>query len=83
MAYADYDYYIETYCGTMPEPDFVRLSRQASAYAKSGEKKRYTGQAIQYSGGGTRGKEWDKRMMADRGDEVVKAVAKHVGGRAK
>ena len=29
------------------------------------------------------GKQWDRRMMADRGDEVVESVAKFVGGRAK
>ncbi len=33
--------------------------------------------------GGQRGKEWDKRMMADHGKEYVNAVAKIVGGKAK
>lgn len=32
MAYADYTYYTVTYKGTMPEMDYNRLSRQASAY---------------------------------------------------
>lgn len=33
MIYTDYDYYISTYCGTaVPESDFPRLARQASAY---------------------------------------------------
>lgn len=33
MCYADYDYYINDYCGkTIAEADFTRLSRQASAY---------------------------------------------------
>lgn len=32
MVYADYDYYTSVYGGTMPEADFNRLSRQASAY---------------------------------------------------
>lgn len=54
-----------------------------SAYAKSGEPKRYTGKPLQYQGAPMRGKEWDKRMMADRGDEVVAAVAKCVGGKPK
>lgn len=30
-----------------------------------------------------RGPEWDKRMMADRGDEVTDAVAEFVGGKRK
>lgn len=33
--------------------------------------------------GGQRGKQWDKRMMADRGEEYINAVAKIVGGKAK
>lgn len=32
MTYADYAYYTGTYYGTMPEEDFSRLSRRASAY---------------------------------------------------
>lgn len=45
--------------------------------------KHYTGRAIDYTGGPMRGKEWDKRMMADRGDEVVDALADYVGGNRK
>lgn len=32
MPYADYEYYKVTYHGSLPEEDFDRLSRQASAY---------------------------------------------------
>ena len=32
MVYADYAYYSQEYGGTMPEADFKRLSRQASAF---------------------------------------------------
>lgn len=32
MVYADFTYYKDTYKGAMPEADFNRLSRQASAY---------------------------------------------------
>lgn len=45
--------------------------------------KHYTGRDIDYHGGPMRGKEWDKRMMADRGDEVVDDLAKFVGGKRK
>lgn len=34
--------------------------------------KHYTGQAINYHGAPMRGKQWDKRMMADKGKEVEK-----------
>jgi len=30
-----------------------------------------------------RGKEWDKRMWADRGDEILDGVAHYMGGRVK
>lgn len=45
--------------------------------------KQYTGKPIDYHGAPLRGKEWDKRMMADRGDEVVDDLAKYVGGKRK
>ena len=45
--------------------------------------KHYTGKSLTYSGGPMRGKEWTKRMMADRGDEVVKSLAVYVGGKPK
>ena len=32
MPYADYDYYLTTYKGNLPEEEFNCLSRQASAY---------------------------------------------------
>ena len=35
------------------------------------------------SRGGLRGKQWDKRMWADRGSGIVKSIAKFVGGRSK
>lgn len=34
--------------------------------------KHYTGQPIDYHGAPMRGKQWDKRMMADKGKEVEK-----------
>ena len=45
--------------------------------------KHYTGKDIDYHDASIRGKEWDKRMMADRKDDVVKAAAKFVGGKPK
>lgn len=45
--------------------------------------KHYTGRDIQYNDAPMRGKEWDKRMMADRGNEVIDDLAKFVGGKRK
>lgn len=57
--------------------------KTGSPYAQSGEPKKGTGKALTYNGAPMRGKEWDKRMMADRGSEVTKAVANFVGGKPK
>lgn len=54
-----------------------------SAWAKSGETKKYSGRALSYQGAPMRGKEWEKRMLADRGAELSGAVAARVGGKAK
>ena len=40
--------------------------------------KHYTGKPIKYHGGPMRGKEWDKRMMADRKDDICKAVENYM-----
>lgn len=40
-------------------------------------------QYYENKGNGLRGKNWDKRMFADRGPEIVKAVANYCGGKAK
>lgn len=63
--------------------EFMVGTRSGSPWAKSGEKKVGAGRALSYNGAPMRGRDWDKRMMADRGDEVVKAVASYVGGKAK
>lgn len=43
--------------------------------------KQYTGRPIDHHGGPMRGPAWDKRMMADRGDDVAQDLAKFVGGK--
>lgn len=40
--------------------------------------KHYTGKPIKYHGGPMRGKEWDKRMMADNKDELHKSIAAYI-----
>ncbi len=43
--------------------------------------KHYTGRDIDYNDSPMRGKEWDKRMMADRSDEVEKSLENYMKGR--
>ena len=45
--------------------------------------KSYSGRALNYHGAPMRGKEWDKRMLADRGGDLKRDFAAYVGGRAK
>lgn len=42
-----------------------------------------SGRPFRYNGAPMRGREWDKRMMADRGQDVVRGLAKFVGGKPK
>ncbi len=44
--------------------------------------KQYTGVALTYNGAPMRGANWDKRMMADRGGDLTRDVARYVKGRA-
>ena len=43
--------------------------------------KQYTGRDINYNDGPMRGKQWEKRMLADRGDEVEKGLETYIKGR--
>lgn len=45
--------------------------------------KHYTGKDIDYHGSPMRGKRWDKRMMADHGDEVEKDFENYLKRRNK
>ncbi|WP_050698980.1 minor capsid protein [Anaeromassilibacillus senegalensis] len=47
------------------------------------EGKSRSGAPLNYHGAPMRGPHWDKRMMADRGDEVIDDLAKFVGGKRK
>lgn len=49
-------------------------------------KQYYTNKGLGKQGtsiGGLRGKQWDRRMWNNRGNEIVKSVAQFVGGRTK
>ena len=45
--------------------------------------KQYTGRPLTYQGAPMRGKQWDRRMMADRGDDLTRRFAKLIGGKKK
>lgn len=43
----------------------------------------HSGKPLDYHGAPVRGKHWDKRMMADKGDEVTRWLEDYIGGRVK
>ena len=49
----------------------------------AGNPRQATGNHLTYAGAQMRGKEWTKRMWADRGQEIVKSVAAFIGGRSE
>lgn len=61
----------------------VMVGSDGSPWAAKGETKSYINQELEYNDSPMRGKEWNVRMMADKGDEVTAAVATYVGGKAK
>lgn len=42
--------------------------------------KKYTGKPLNYHGAPMRGKEWDKRMLADKSQELTNNLEKFIGG---
>lgn len=71
--YAHYQYY-----GQVMGPNVLTKDGWISIAKKGG--KQYTGAAIKNHVGGPY---WDKRMMADRREDVVRAVQKYIGKLAK
>lgn len=58
----------------------VMLGRESgSPWAQSGEPKVPTDRLLQHHGAPMRGPHWEKRMCADRGDELVRSVARRIG----
>lgn len=45
--------------------------------------KYYTGKSIQYHGAPMRGPQWDKRMLADRHEDLERSLAGYIGGLTK
>lgn len=72
--YAHYQHTGEVYGPNIPLGDGQFISKAP---------KHPTGKRIQYHGGPMRGDHWEKRMMADRGDDLTKSVENYIGGLAK
>ena len=59
--------------------------KTGSSYAQSGEPKKYASppKDLQYHGVPKRGPKWDKRMWADKGNQITAKIAAAAGGKAK
>ena len=73
MPYAHYQY-----TGIVYGPNVLTKDGWRSMAPKGG--KRPTDRALTYNQAPMRGKEWDKRMMADRKDDLLKAISVIIGG---
>ena len=79
---AHYQYVGEVYGPNIPIHDKT-TGEIIGFYSPPNQQKQPTGRELTYSGAPMRGKQWDKRMMADRGDEVCRELVRYVGGRYK
>ena len=80
--YAHYQYMGEVYGPNIPIRDEA-TGAILGYYSRKDIKKTPTGREINYSGAPMRGKKWVERMMADRGGEVRRELARYVGGKYK
>ena len=71
------DPYVPMQSGTMKNSAIEQTDR--ITYPQVYSKRQY----YNNKGNGLRGREWDRRMWADRGPEIVKATANFCGGRAE
>ena len=70
------DPYVPFLSGTLKNT--AQVQNDGVLYVQPYSQKQYNGNG----GSGQRGKQWDKRMMADHGKEYISAVAKKAGGEA-
>ena len=59
----------------------ILYNRPYANYQYKGKSK--SGAPLNHHGAPMRGPHWDKRMMADRGDDVIDDLAKYIGGKRK
>ncbi len=82
------DPYVPMRTGALKNSRIVASDGRNITYPQNYAKVQYdglraSGKPLSYNGAPMRGREWDKRMMADRGKDVVRGLAKFVGGKPK
>lgn len=82
------DPYVPMRDGTLKNTRIIAPDGRNIKYPQPYAKKQYegvskSGRPFRYNGAPMRGKEWDKRMMADHAKDVERSVAGFVGGKPK
>ena len=78
--------YVPFQTGRLKDMNVVVNSNNVTYEAPYAKRQYYTNKGNGRQGtsqGGLRGKYWDKRMWADKGDKIVKTIAQFVGGRVR
>lgn len=76
--------YVPYLTGRLKDMNVVVNKNNVTYEAPYARKQFYTNKGNGRQGlnkGGLRGKRWDKRAWADKGDEIVKTISEFVGGR--
>lgn len=71
------DPYIPMDTGTLKNSKYIK--KDSITYNTPYARRQY----YEHKGSGLRGREWDKRMLSDRGTELFESVAKKIGGKVK
>lgn len=82
------DPYVPMRDGNLKNIRIIAPDGRTIKYTQPYAKKQYngvtaSGRPFKYNGAPMRGREWDKRMMADHAQDVVRSLAAYMGGKAK
>lgn len=82
------DPYVPMRIGNLKNIRIIAPDGRTIKYTQPYAKKQYvglsaSGRPFNYNGAPMRGREWDKRMMADHSQDVVRSLAAFVGGKPK
>lgn len=82
------DPYVPMRDGNLKNTRIIATDGRTIKYPQRYAKKQYdgaskSGRPFRYNGAPMRGRQWDKRMMADHAQDVVRGLAKFVGGKTK
>lgn len=82
------DPYVPMQIGNLKNNRIIAPDGRSIKYTQRYAKKQYngvsaSGRPLRYNHAPMRGKEWDKRMMADHSKDIEQNLAKFVGGKTK